>query len=718
MYSIVASLALFTILSPPSLAHATGPSARPSAPADTVEVARYATLGQAVADEIAQVAKLTASGDDADIGDQFGYAVSLSGDRALVGARRDDEGGLNAGAAYVFAFDASQTPGQQWVLEAKLIATDADPVSNFGVGVSLDGERAIVEASGERAYVFAYDASMPVGQQWPQQAVLDAGGALVSSASIDGGRALLGAASAAGGGAVYVYTFDAAQPPGQQWSQQAVLTADDADPFDGFGASVSLDGDRALIGASGDDGAAEGAGAAYVFDFDGSAWNQQAKLTADDASVGVVFGEGFGRSVSLDGDRALVGAPFKQYDGNSGWSGAAYVFAFDGAAWSQEAKLDPLGPAGGSDEAGASVSLDGDRALIGTDPAQPSNGGTAFGSAYLFAFDGAAWNQEARISADDEAENDQFGESVSLSGSRALIGSSLDDDGALDAGSAYLFDLSADLPLVADAGPDQTVVAGRTVGLDGTGSTGDNSLDFAWTLPNATLVGADGATPSFCPTDPGTYTATLVVSLGDESSAPDAVTVTALSPVGAIDALVADVLATPELSRGQARILISELRKAQRAIEREVDPFTLPFTFLTNFQGSVLGFKVNGTLTAAQSDALVDPADKIISALLSPCTESAARASSAAHSAFGLGAYPNPSSGRVTVAFSVEAATTVRLSVVDALGREVAVLADGPVEAGAHRAELDATAWPAGVYVLRLATADGRTATERITRLR
>ena len=79
-----------------------------------------------------------------------------------------------------------------------------------------------------------------------------------------------------------------------------------------------------------------------------------------------------------------------------------------------------------------------------------------------------------------------------------------------------------------------------------------------------------------------------------------------------------------------------------------------------------------------------------------------------AEGALELGApRPNPTAGRADVPFSLARAGAVRLAVYDALGREVAVLADGDRAAGAHRAAFDATGLAAGVYVVRLTTADG-----------
>ena len=65
-------------------------------------------------------------------------------------------------------------------------------------------------------------------------------------------------------------------------------------------------------------------------------------------------------------------------------------------------------------------------------------------------------------------------------------------------------------------------------------------------------------------------------------------------------------------------------------------------------------------------------------------------------------AAPNPSHGRATVAFDLPEATEVRLVVVDVLGREVSVLAEGSMAAGAHRAVWEASGLPAGLYLVRI----------------
>ena len=168
-------------------------------------------------------------------------------------------------------------------------------------------------------------------------------------------------------------------------------------------------------------------------------WTQVTKRIASDGDVQ----DWFGWSVSLDGDRAIVGAPADFANGLF-YSGAAYAFAWDGGAWTEVAKL-TASDGTYNDYFGWSVSLDGDRALVG---AYLDNEGSAadVGSAYVYEWDGSAW-VETKLTASDGETGDEFGYSVSLAGDRALVGAWRDDDNGQDSGSAYFFETSAILPV-------------------------------------------------------------------------------------------------------------------------------------------------------------------------------------------------------------------------------------------------------------------------------
>ncbi|MEE2917483.1 MAG: FG-GAP repeat protein, partial [Candidatus Neomarinimicrobiota bacterium] len=207
---------------------------------------------------------------------------------------------------------------------------------------------------------------------------------------------------------------------GTSWSQQAKLVASDAAGGDRFGYFVSISGDYAVVGAIGGE-------SAYIFGRSFSTWPQQAKIVASDAASN----DQFGRSVSISGDYALVGAPTNGSD-----TGSAYIFTRSGTSWSQQAKL-VAGDAAAGDRFGISVSISGDYALVAS--YKDEDAGRGSGSAYIFIRDGTSWSQQAQLVSSDLPKDDNFGNSVSLSGDYALVGAYQDDDGAYASGSAYIF---------------------------------------------------------------------------------------------------------------------------------------------------------------------------------------------------------------------------------------------------------------------------------------
>jgi len=210
----------------------------------------------------------------------------------------------------------------------------------------------------------------------------------------------------------------------------AKLLADDGEADDLFGYSASIDGDTAVFGAIWDDDNGPNSGSAYVFTRSGGAWTQQAKLLAGDGA-----GEDyFGFSISLSSDTAVIGA-YANDDNGSG-SGSAYVFTQSGGAWTQQAKL--LASDGAADDQfGQSVSLSGDTAVIGA--WQDDDNGNESGSAYVFTRSDGVWTQQTKLLPSIGAADDLFGISVSLSGDTAVIGAVWDDDNGSDSGSAYVF---------------------------------------------------------------------------------------------------------------------------------------------------------------------------------------------------------------------------------------------------------------------------------------
>lgn len=303
--------------------------------------------------------KLTAS--DAAAGDLFALYVAISGDMAIVSARNDDEAcpndpDCNSGAAYVF----DVTTGEE---KFKLTASDAAAGDRFG-RPSINGNTAIVGASGwisrdgaGAAYVF----DLTTGEELLKLTASDGAGRSDSpgsggdnfgaSLSISGNIAIVGAPwnDDAGQSSGSAYLFDLTT--GEELFK---LTASDAEPGDQFfGRSVAISGNTAIVGAFGDDDACPSnpacdSGAAYLFDV--TTGEELIKLTASDASI-TQNGDGFGWSVGISGNTAIVTAPL----------GSARAFLFDTVTGEELAKFPSTALFG----FGGSAAISGNTAIVG-----------------------------------------------------------------------------------------------------------------------------------------------------------------------------------------------------------------------------------------------------------------------------------------------------------------------------------------------------------------
>lgn len=266
---------------------------------------------------------------------------------------------------------------------------------------------------------------------------------------------------------------------GTGWAFEAMLTAADGAAEDHFGTSVVIAGDTVVIGAEFDDvGGNTDQGSAYVFTRSGKAWTQQAKLVAPDGGAG----DFFGYSCTLSGDTLAVGA-FGDQIGSQPRQGSAYVFTRSGAAWTQQAKL-TASDGEAIDYFGTSVALSAgaDTLVIGA-ARDTVDGDIDRGSAYIFTRSGAAWTQQAKIIASDGKKIDAFGFSVAILGDTVFVSAYVGDvEGNIDQGSVYVYTRSG---------------AAWTQRAKLTASDGAAGDDFGWSLAvsntaglNALVIGA------------------------------------------------------------------------------------------------------------------------------------------------------------------------------------------------------------------------------------
>ena len=395
----------------------------------------------------------------------FGISVAVSADIAVIGAQWDDDNGTQSGSVYVYQRDPG--PEGRWVFAQKLLASDGTTNNRFGSAVTINGDLIVVGAFGHfhdddsgsgSAYVFRYD---PDTSGWiEEQEFLASDGAVGDkfglSIAISGDVALIGAPSddddGFASGSVYVFRVDRKT---SQWIEAQKLTASDAMTSDGFGGSVALVGDLAVIGTPGQDGVEEETGAAYIFRFDSdtATWIEQAKVSAAD---GMSF-DRFGWSVSVSGEAILVGA----HDDNF-FVGSAYIFRFDPekSMWFEEQKLVASG--GLPEGFGRSVAMDGDTALIGSWKADAV--GYSSGAAYVFRYDGdtSQWSQADMLVPDPGPWTAWFGFSVALDGDRAVCGAHGEDQ---QRGAAYLYNLAPNCNCPHDLDADGSVGASDLLSL-------------------------------------------------------------------------------------------------------------------------------------------------------------------------------------------------------------------------------------------------------------
>ena len=209
------------------------------------------------------------------------------------------------------------------------------------------------------------------------------------------------------------------------------LLPNDGAAEDFFGISIAISGATAIVGARNDDDNGDFSGSAYLFDT--TTGRQIAKLLADDGAVFDLFG--FSVAISPDGigTTAIVGA--RSDDDNGADSGSAYLF--DTTTGRQLFKL--LADDGAAfDQFGHSVAISGTIAIVGA--IWDDDNGSNSGSAYLF--DTTTGRQIAKLLPNDGAADDNFGICVAISGATAIVGAWFDDDNGTDSGSAYLFDIS------------------------------------------------------------------------------------------------------------------------------------------------------------------------------------------------------------------------------------------------------------------------------------
>ncbi|MCB0406761.1 MAG: hypothetical protein KDD34_01080 [Bdellovibrionales bacterium] len=357
--------------------------------------------------------------------DKFGVGAAISGTWMAIAASGDDDAGYNHGAIHMFSRSSNSTTFKQ-----KLIPSDAAGAGNGGEieSVALSGNILVAGSAKSSNYNGAVYVFKNNNGTWTETQKINPPTAAQMwfgySVAFDGSTLVVGAIfdneKGTQAGAIYIYNYN-----GSTFQLNRKLTASNAIPFQWYGFSVDVDNGNIAVGAPySDQGPAANSGSVYYYS--SSSFNEKI-LTSSKVNTGGKLGY----AVALSSTKVVAGAPLSNND-------AGKAFLFDGsAAWTEHEFV------GRSGQFGTSVDIEGTKVLIGA-PYRNTRRGATY---YYDTKKGYGSNDYFETMARDGVSGDQFGRSVKISGTYATVGAWLDKVNGIDtAGSAYLLELSSPSP--------------------------------------------------------------------------------------------------------------------------------------------------------------------------------------------------------------------------------------------------------------------------------
>ena len=412
------------------------------------------SISIAISQSLSNNGKIVASDRAED--DWFGYSVSISHDWALVSSWFNDTDSTssnllgNAGAVY---FLQKQSNGN-WIQKQKVVPSDRAADDYFGFAIAISGRRAIIGAPNEdenvsggnflgkagSAYIFELDSNGFWGEvqkivpsdrfeadQFGYSVAIDSNYIVVGAPYQD--RDEIGLGYQPDAGAAYIFERNSLGV----YKQKKKICAEHREYGGGFGASVAIDQNTILVGSPYEGTDVDSlnflsfSGSAYLFERDTlNKWDYRQKITASARQTDAIFG----RYLDIHGDNLIVAAPRDSSDENLAnplrEAGAAYLFKRTNGMWSQTQKI-----AGTyrevQDDFGCSVSIYEDKAIVGSrhndTDANGANSLSNAGVAYLFRRNGTGdWSLDQKFIPGDRKTDDNFGIGVGIFKNQIIAG--------------------------------------------------------------------------------------------------------------------------------------------------------------------------------------------------------------------------------------------------------------------------------------------------------
>ncbi len=576
-----------------------------------------------------------------------------------------------AGAAYIFERDTSGS----WNQIQKVVPSDRSISDWFGWSVGLSGDYAIISA-----YQEDEDA--------------------------------LGANYMGNAGGAYVFKRDGFG----KWNQVQKLVASDRDTLDYFGNSIGIDGNHAIISARREDedsiggNTIEDAGSAYIFELDSTGvWVEVQKIVASDRNA---FDD-FGFTVGISNDFAIVGAYHEDEDSIGGNTmndaGSVYIFEKDSLGkWNQVQKLVASDRDTG-DYFGIEVAISNNYAIIGASlEDEDVSGGTSLfgaGSAYIFERDiSGTWSQLQKIVASDRDSLDRFGWSVDISGVYAIVGALGETEDASGgnpmelAGAAYVFEICDNITSIniALCQGDSIEVGGSWLSSTGTyidsltNAKGCDSVIIT-TLTVNPVYAASTPDIKICAnmavliygvyqTDPGTYYDSLSTSAGCDS----------------IYSTVLIVNPLPSVNLGADTLICSGC-----SITLDAGAGSSSYTWSTGESTQTINVDSSGTYSVEVIDTNgCMGSDSIAVDIASGINQSMTSNNQS------IIVYPNPNTGRFTLAMDLQESTKLSIKLYHFTGQLIYSEVIGNVT-GNYTEQMDLSGHAKGVYYVQIMTDSG-----------